>query len=225
MKYLKLYSVFLMLIMLMNVNIFSQETVSPYKGSIIAGTNRMFIISFNKQQTVKAKILSINGDEITIKDKKGNTREVDRNTITKIEQIPFGTLGTVGIGLGVPYGILGFNLEFNVLPVLSVTGGLGTTMFVGIGYNVGLKGYFRKPGPVWRPRVSAYYGINGMYAEDFNDPDNEKYSGLTIGVGQIFLWQQHGFDLDLMYVATSNMPEELDSGSNIKISFGYRFAF
>ncbi len=180
----KLLSVVIILNLLCNINIFSQETSSTYTGSIIAGTNRMFIINIKQHKSVKAKILSIDGEKILIKEKNGNTKEIIRNTITNIEEIPFGTLGNVGVGFGIPYGVLGFNLELSLLPYLSVTGGFGTTIFTGVGYNVGLKGYFRKPGPVWRPRASVYYGINGMYAKDFNHPDNEKYSGVTVGLGQ-----------------------------------------
>ena len=225
MKKVSLKHVFIVLILMMNCVVFSQETDSTYNGSIIAGTNRWFIISFNQQKPVKAKILSLDGTGIIIKEKGGNTRKVERSTITNIEDVPYGKLGTFGIGFGLPYGLLGINLEFLVIPYLSVTGGLGTTLFAGLGYNVGIKGYFRKPGPIWRPRASIYYGINGIYAVDFNHPDNKKYSGLTVGLGQIFLWEKHGFDLDLIYIVTSKLWDEHDGGGKIKISIGYRYAF
>ncbi len=214
-----------MLFIIICLGLFSQEAANSYQGSIIAGTNRLFLISFNEGEPVQAKILSIDGDEITILDKNGNTRKVVRTSITNIEDVPFGKLGTFGIGLGAPYGTFGINLEFNVIPYLSITGGIGTTIFAGIGYNIGLKGYFRKPGPVWRPRASIYYGVNGIYAEDFNHPDNKKYSGVTAGIGQLFLWEKHGFDLDLMYIVSSGLWDEHDGGGKIKISIGYRYAF
>lgn len=218
-------TVFLVLILLTNSSVFAQDTINSFQGSIIAGTDRMFIISFNEGEPVEAKILSIDGDGIIIKEKGGSTRKVERSNITNIEEVPFGKLGTFGVGFGVPYGTLGINLEFFVIPYLSVTGGVGTTIFSGVGYSVGLKGYFRKPGPVWRPRASVYYGINGIYAEDFNDPNNKKYSGVTAGIGQLFLWGKNGFDLDLMFLVTSGLWDEHDGGGKIKISIGYRYAF
>jgi hypothetical protein len=225
MEKLKKRSVPVLLFLLMNISLFSQEHKTKYEGSIIAGTNRLFLIFRAQQEPVKARILSIYKNEVIIKEKNGPTRKITRDQILNIQEVPFGTLGNVGVGFGIPYGTLGFNLEFNLVPYLSLTGGLGTTIFTGVGYNIGLKGYLRKPGPVWRPRISAYYGINGLSAEDFNHPDNEKYSGITAGLGQIFLWQQHGFDLDLMYIVTSGLWDEQEEGGRIKISIGYRYAF
>ncbi len=169
---------FTVVFILLNINSFSQENKNSYSGSIIAGTNRRFDISLLGQSTIKAKVLSFNDSEIKIREN-GRTYDIDRSSITNIKEIPFGTRGNIGVGFGIPYGLLGFNLELNPLPYLGVTGGFGTTIFSGIGYNVGVKTYFRKPGPVWRPRVSVYYGINAIYADDFNDPDNKKYSGVT----------------------------------------------
>jgi len=216
----------ILLILISKFTLYSQEAPSPYSGSIIAGTDRNFIISIYQQEPLNVKILSIEDDMIVIKRRDGNTQKIKRNTITKIEEIPFGTIGSAGVGFGVPYGILGINLEIKALPFLSISGGLGTTIFSGVGYSVGARGYFRKPGPVWRPRVSAFYGINGMYAEDFNHPANRKYAGFTAGVGQIFLWQKHGFDLDLMYIINSELYD-VHPGSyvRIKINVGYRYAF
>lgn len=211
---------------LVSLTVFSQVTEKPYSGGIIAGSDRRFLISQFQQEPIRAKILSIDGDWISIKRRDGTTQKISRNTIKNIEEIPFGTIGSVGAGLGVPYGGWGVNLEMNVLPIISVSGGLGTTIFAGVGWSVGARGYFRTPGPVWRPRVSAFYGINAIYAEDFSDPSNRAYPGLTAGVGQIFLWQRHGFDLDLMYIVNSQY-DDIHGGDyvKIKVNVGYRFAF
>lgn len=208
-----------------NFIVFPQDGDVPFKGTIIAGTNQWFLISTSDQSPVKAKIVSIEGNHIIIKEKSGGSSKIDRNTILNIEKIPYGKLGTFGVGFGIPYGTLGINVEFNLVPYLSVTGGLGTTIFSGLGYSIGLKGYFRKPGKVWRPRASIYYGINGLYAEDINHPDNKKYTGITAGLGQLFLWKKHGFDLDLIYLITSKLWEEHSGGGRIKLSIGYRYAF
>ena len=166
MKAILLRTVIFHSILLASLTVFSQVADKPYSGGIIAGSNRRFIISIFEQEPVKAKILSIDGDWISIKKRDGTIQNISRNAIISIEEIPFGTIGSVGAGLGVPYGAWGINLEINALPILSISGGLGTTIFAGVGWSVGARGYFRKPGPVWRPRVSAFYGINAIYAED-----------------------------------------------------------
>ena len=185
MKVVILRTLLIVLILLSDFTIYSQKIDSPYSGSIIVGTNRRFIISTYLQEPIKAKIIALYDGGIIIKERNGNTHKIDRNSITNIEEITYGTIGNAGFGIGVPYGMLGFNLEINALPFLSFSGGVGTTIFAGIGYNIGARGYFRKPGPVWRPRLSVFYGINGVYAEDFNRPDNEAFTGLPVAKTRI----------------------------------------
>ena len=213
-------------ILLVTLNISAQEEQIQYEGEIVAGSNRTFIITFMDDDKVRAKILSLEGEMVTIKKRDGTTQIVNRDYIKFIEAVPIGSIGSVGAGFGVPYGTLGVNLEINLLPYLSLSGGLGTTIYAGVGWSAGARGYLRKPGPMWRPRISAFYGINAIYAEDLNNPNNKSYHGGTIGIGQIVLWKRHGFDLDLMYVVTSQIDNEYpDDYSKIKISLGYRFAF
>jgi hypothetical protein len=217
---------FIVPILVMVLNISAQEKANPYAGVIVTGTNRTYLITFMDDETAKVKILSLDGDMVTIKRRNGTTQIVNRDYIKFIEEIPIGTIGSVGAGFGVPYGTLGVNLEINALPYLSFSGGLGTTIYAGVGWSVGARGYFRKPGPVWRPRISAFYGINSVYAEDLGNPNNKSYPGLTVGIGQIVLWKRHGFDLDLMYVVNSQIDKEHpEDYSKIKINVGYRFAF
>jgi hypothetical protein len=217
---------FIVPILLMVLNISAQEKPIQNDGDIIAGSNRTFLITFMDDKTVKAKILSQDDDMVTIKRRNGTTQSVNRDYIKFIEEIPIGTIGSVGAGFGIPYGTLGINLEINLLPYLSLSGGLGTTIYAGVGWSVGARGYFRKPGPLWRPRISAFYGINSVYAEDLGNPNNKSYPGFTVGIGQIVLWKRHGFDLDLMYVVNSQIDNEHpEDYSKIKINVGYRFAF
>ncbi len=203
----------------------SQQKSTCYHGSIISGTDRRFKISINGQNTFKAKIIRIDGDDIIINEK-GNTRRINRNTITNIEEIPFGSIGNVGIGFGIPYGILGFNLDINLISYLSVSAGFGTTIFAGIGYATGIKAYIRRPGKIWRPRLSAFYGVNGIYIDNIDTNYNEKFNGITVGVGQLVTWQRHGFDLDFMYLVNSGLYDKYgDDYNRFKISIGYRFSF
>jgi len=213
-------------ILIMVLNISAQEEQIQYEGEIVAGSNRTFKITFMDDETVKAKILSLDGEMVTIKKRDGTTQIINRDYIKFIEAVPMGSIGSVGAGFGVPYGTLGINLEINLLPYLSLSGGLGTTVYAGVGWSAGARGYFRKPGPMWRPRISAFYGINAVYAEDLGNPNNKSYPGVTIGLGQMILWKRHGFDLDIMYVVNSRIDNEHpEDYSKVKINIGYRFAF
>jgi hypothetical protein len=227
MKTLMLRMFLIVPILLMVLNISAQEEPIQYDGDILAGSNRTYLITFMDDETVKAKILSLDGDMVTIKKRDGTTQMINRDYIKFIEAVPIGTIGSVGAGLGVPYGTLGVNLEINVIPYLSLSGGLGTTVYAGVGWSVGARGYFRKPGHyLWRPRLSAFYGINKIYAEDLGNPNNKRYPGWTVGLGQIVLWKRHGFDLDLMYIVHSQIDNEhTENYSKIKINVGYRYAF
>jgi len=227
MKTLLLRILLIVPILPMVLNISAQENPIQYEGEIVAGSNRTFIITFMDDETVRAKILSMDGEMVTIKKRDGTTQIVNRDYIKFIEAVPIGSIGSVGAGFGVPYGTLGVNFEINLLPYLSLAGGLGTTVYAGVGWSAGARGYFRKPGPMWRPRVSAFYGINSVYSEGRGNPNNKRYPGVTFGIGQmIVLWKRHGFDLDIMYVAYSEMDNEYpEDYSKFKINLGYRFAF
>ena len=227
MRKLILLSICIVLVITANNTLFAQETNTQYSGGIIAGTEQRFLISFSNQTTIKAKILSVDGNNIVIKKNGEDYRTIDRSDIVKIEAIPYGKIGSVGFGYGIPFGgVLGFNGELNILPILSVNAAIGTTIFAGFGYDFGIKAYFRKQGPRWRPRASVFYGTNAIWIEDFGDPNNQNYSGITVGLGQLLQWQRHGLDLDLMYIVTSELYNaHPDDFFPIKVSAGYRIAF
>lgn len=91
-----------------------------------------------------------------------------------------------GIGIGVPYGIIGENIDFNLVSNINGSFGLGTTYFAGASYNVGLKLFFKDALQVYRPRVFMFYGINSVDKYERTD-DNNSYSGLSFGLGSQFL--------------------------------------
>ncbi len=137
-------------------------------------------------------------------------------------QLPSGKQGIMkmnsfGVGLGIPYGVLGASVDVNVAPKLNVTLGVGTTVLAGIGYNFGLKYFFTPPNRTFRPRVSAYYGVNSMIQvqgsltgpnnhwsskDDTVDPqaasqqawrssvldDAESFKGFSLGIGAQWMW-------------------------------------
>ena len=106
------YIIFLFL--LISLTSTAQNNDTTFQGSIIAGTSQWFIISAANHPTVKAKILSIDGDFISVKDRGGSITKIEIKTIKSIEKVPYGKLGTFGLGFGLPYGILGLNVEINV---------------------------------------------------------------------------------------------------------------
>lgn len=205
-------------------------------GPIIANTNRIYNVLLNNGNVIRGKIKAVEtGKSISVETQDGSLFNYPWTEIESIELQAFGNRGAVGIGLGIPYGILGINGELFLLPRISLSAGLGTTVFAGLGYNAGLKVYLRKMEEKrWQPNLSAYYGINGMIIdESFSNDFNQKYSGLSLGIGQV--WQlgaqkRSGIDLNLMVLATSGVYEAtkamyLDKPFPLRLSIGYRYAF
>ncbi|MCZ7609304.1 MAG: hypothetical protein M5U17_03995 [Ignavibacterium sp.] len=85
-----------------------------------------------------------------------------------------------GIGVGVPYGIIEGNIDFNIVSNINGSFGLGTTYFAGASYNIGLKLFFTNALKVFRPRVFIFYGINSVDKFERSD-DNNSYAGVSLG--------------------------------------------
>ena len=145
-----------------------------------------------------------------------------------------------GFGFGIPYGVLGANLDLNASPNLNLSAGLGTTILAGIGYNVGVKYFFTPIEKTFRPRISAYYGVNAAVEKTYigisKEDEQETYAGLSIGIGAQWIFgktKMSGFDFDIIFIATTGLDiDELRAeGFNVsepgkvKISIGYRRMF
>lgn len=120
-----------------------------------------------------------------------------------------------GLGLGVPYGVLGANFETGDRTRFS--GGLGYAV-VGLGWNVGVKHYFR---PLSEGQgsmsLSAYYGTN-TYIQKWGD--DELQNGFSVGLG----WTRGHFDIGLLLPFVSDIPEGgEEQGPRVKLYLGYRF--
>lgn len=204
-------------------------------GPIVANTNQTYMIHLNNGNIIRGKIMAVEtGQHILVEMRDGSRFHYPWEEIDNIEMLAFGRRGAIGLGLGIPYGILGINGELAILPRLSLSAGIGTTIFVGLGYNAGLKVYLREPEKRWQPNLSAYYGINGMIInEGYYNEFNQKYPGLTLGIGQ--MWQlgvqrRSGFDFSLMVLVTSGVYEAakllyMETPFPVRLSFGYRYAF
>jgi hypothetical protein len=154
-------------------------------------------------------------------------------------------IGSVGVGIGVPYGILGINGEIAVHKYLSLSAGLGSTIEAGLGYAFGARAYLKPVESKWRPRISIYYGVNSIIAAQDSytgtSSDGKKFSGLTIGIGTLAMFgerRKNGFDFEVVYLATTGGLEDeiekmnesgsysqIDMPSKIRIVVGYRFGF
>jgi len=145
---------------------------------------------------------------------------------------------TWGVGLGIPYGVLGGNIDINIAPNFNLSAGIGTSIVAGLGYNVGLKYFFSSVENSFRPRISAYYGVNSAVLKKFpnKEDEGEAYTGASIGLGAQWMWGESktsGLDFDIIYLASTGLDIDklkdegfdVDEPSKIKISIGYRHSF
>lgn len=142
----------------------------------------------------------------------------------------------ISIGLEVPYGILGGNLDVEK-DRFAISGGLGCDL-AGLGWAVGGRVYLNKPADTFRLRASCFYGIVALVEKKkyswwgHSESTYEDYPGLAPSLG--FEWrfgEDTSFEFDLLYIIfdEDKIKKELkeegyaiteDFGSNIKISLG-----
>lgn len=142
--------------------------------------------------------------------------------------------GSIGLGLGIPFGILGINGEWHATPNIAVTAGVGSTLSEGLGYSAGMRYYFGAVDGGSRFRLSALYGTNTIILKkSFLEDETEVYSGLNLGFG--WLWKS-GWEFDVIYMVSpdfSDIEDDLNKkgytvtskgwNAPVKISVGYRF--
>lgn len=143
----------------------------------------------------------------------------------------------LGAGLGIPYGILGANIEYYPIDNVSVSLGLGTTVVAGAAHDIGLQYYFGTKGS-WSPRISVHSGTNGAIKLTtcyFGCTDEgHSYTGTSLGFGVKKLWGHNGIAGDLFYIVTSGVFDAYDnyvaqgyapsgesSNSRVKIGIAY----
>lgn len=144
-----------------------------------------------------------------------------------------------GVGAGIPYGIMGVNVDYNIISNLDFSFGFGINPLSGSCYSVGAKLHFASEERKFRPRISCYYGTNTMVEEPgyygFSD-DYTNYDGVTAGLGARIAFgasQEHGLDFDLMYIVSTEVDlddleakgYDISGADDVKISIGYRRVF
>jgi hypothetical protein len=126
------------------------------------------------------------------------------------------------IGLGVPYAVIGGNINYEVTNDFDAFVGLGATQ-AGGGYSIGTRYYATN-----NIRLTGVYGTNtvvktieyvgfGIILSEY-----DSYEGLSFGIGY-YSSKDSGFGIDLMYIATSNTPEGVEDDTGVTLSLGYRF--
>lgn len=140
---------------------------------------------------------------------------------------------SAGFGIGIPYGVVGFNLEFNpILPGMaekkihdyfSLSLGLGYSPG-GLAYSVGARVYpFGREKKI-RPRVSGYYGIVALIEYAYYD-DYDRLEGFAFGGGVLYkISKKFSADFDILYIMPNDYGDSLEGG-RIKFSVGSRWHF
>ncbi len=139
----------------------------------------------------------------------------------------------LGVGLGIPYGGVGMNIELNpMLPggaqaaanYYSVNFGVGYS-YAGPGYTFGLKVYPAGRENALQPRLSVYYGVVGYVEYSGWYSYSDTFTGVAAGAGTaVRLNPDFSIDADLMYIVHT-FSTEMGDASRVKISAGIRYHF
>jgi hypothetical protein len=148
------------------------------------------------------------------------------------------------VGVGIPYGVLGGNANFDIGNSVELFAGLGmavdsadigneTEYATDLAYSLGARYYIAS-----HIRLTAAYGTIGSILTQSNefseDIDLEAVKGRSIGIGY-YSSKDKGFVADIMYIDTKNFDqrtEELESkglylkdkkDGEVMLSLGYRF--
>ncbi len=135
-------------------------------------------------------------------------------------------LNKVGLGLGIPYGLLGANAELGLHPNLALTGGVGITPG-GLGWAVGARAYGPKLGSI-RPRLTALHGVVAILETQYwyGDSDYETITGNAIGIGLEWESTTDTFiELDILSTDADVPAGATQEGGDTKISIGYGVKF
>lgn len=133
---------------------------------------------------------------------------------------------TLSWGLGIPYGVIGCNLEIKPCEYVGLTGGIGISPD-GLGWSLGSRVYLMSKEARVRPRLGIYYGTN-TYIEYFNGTYEAK-KGTSAGFGMdIKINDRCAIDTEIINILSyedEDDPRIISDDSHIKISVGFRKAF
>jgi len=138
------------------------------------------------------------------------------------DRINHGVAAKLGLGLGVPYGGVGAGLDLGI-PYVSVLGGLGTTVFGGMGWSGGLRVFFMDRTRKFRPHFSVVYGTTTVVMDGsagYTLKGFGFYGGVDHDVGS-----PGGFVLTygLGLITHEAAPQGLETGTPVKVLFGVNY--
>lgn len=241
---MKTFISFIFLLLIINTpHAFSQasDTHDPFY-NIKTGTKKYYILQMKNGSSHQARIISVDSKQVLLMVSDGTTLTVPTYEVNNVVEKSFESFGSIGMGFGIPYGVLGLNLDIKLYDLLYLTGGIGTGIFVTPMYNVGSKIFLRSGNYKWRPRLSGYYGTTAMLViDDYSSNIKESCSGITAGIGQqwaLGITKTWGIDFDILYIIDNRefnkRKQELEDDGyvfdfkatgNVKISFGLRYCF
>lgn len=200
-------------------------------------------IIFKDGKKISGVIIPSNSnDSVSVQLDGGLKVAYPKSNIKEIESLR--KILSLGLGIGIPYGMFGINTEIEPAPHIGLTFAIGTTILSGMAWEVGAIGYILDQDYFIRPRISLFYGINSMIEiPNTNYYSNqtifESFTGLTIGGGVKFmLGKSHGTTFDVLYLLSNgavDRSKELekiytnyhftDLGIPIKFAWGYQYSF
>lgn len=212
--------------------------------SVQIGSKLYYNVKMKDGIVYKARIVSVDTESVLLLLPGDKSNKVATREIIEVNREAHNSPGSVGIGFGLPYGVIGANLDIKLVSVLNLTAGIGTGIFVTPMYNVGMKCFLRSGNYKFRPRIMANYGTTSLlYIEDYNGDvvEQESYNGLSLAAG--FQWALNitnsvGIDFDIIYIVDDSEIEakkveyinegydlNLNATNNIKFSLGLRYIF
>lgn len=130
---------------------------------------------------------------------------------------------TFGIGVGIPFGGIGANVETMLSRHFSISLGMGIAAG-NLGWAGGIRAYPIGSDQKVSPRLSAYYGTVAVL--DFGDRE-EVDEGVAYGVGLSWRNQPNTrIEFDLLYIDYEPPAGFVkEDGSDINLMLGYRWAY
>jgi hypothetical protein len=155
----------------------------------------------NSYPEIGAKSLQI--DKVPSSDNQGllfsnNSDPADVISEGKDQRSPIG----VGFGVGILYGITGFNIEIQPSDYFSAQLSIGSVLFEGPAFEFGGSFYFLYLNGQFCPRITVLYGTNdisdtGMFGS------TEVFKNFSFGLGaKMFISDNSAFNLDFFYPLT-----------------------
>ena len=167
----------------------------------IDNNNEIMNFWLRNGKIIKGRINNISGDTVEIIDLYGKQNYYNKKYIVSAS-IPGVMSPSLGLGLGIPYSYMGINIDYPVFRSVYLTAGLGS-VFKENSYmwNIGTNIYLINER--FRPRISAYYGINTALkiVNSSTDKSYRQFTGISLGGGfDARIFCRHGFDFNIFYI-------------------------